>query len=503
MQINPRRIAKNTLVLYLRQGFGVIIGLYTIRMVLNILGVIDYGIYNVVGGIVTMFVFLTNSLSSASSRFFAFSLGINDNKLLNNYFYSSLGFLVLLIFFVILIGETIGLWFVDNVLVIPKDRIDDARFIYHISIASFVFTLIVSPFNALIRAHEDMHIYAMFSIIDTLLKLVIVFIIQIIGTDKLRLYGIFSFIAIVLYTIGCISVCVKKYKTRIHFYGGHFKEIFGFSAWNLFGSFVSVFKIQIVNTLLNQFFSPVVVAARSISLSINNAIYSFSINFNVSMDSPIIKAYAANENIEQLLFRSIKYSFFLVYIFILPLIIEMDYVLLVWLKSPPEYTAIFSRLVLIDILIDVLGNQLGSVANATGKIKLYQIFGNGIILLNVPISYIVLFMGNPPFFVVFVSICITFFSLVIRFLIVKMLIGFSLQKIFKECLVPITSVVMLSPVLPLFLHFNLREGILRLLLVVGISCFFVVTSIFVLGMTKDEKRMITAVIHRLLKKGLW
>jgi hypothetical protein len=218
------------------------------------------------------------------------------------------------------------------------------------------------------------------------------------------------------------------------------------------------------------------------------------------MAPPIIKAYAAKENIEKLLFHSVKYSFFLVYIFILPLIIEMDYVLLIWLKNPPEYTAMFSKLILVDVLVDVIGNQLGSVASATGRIRLYQFLGNGIILLNVPISYIVLLLGNPPFFVMFVSICITFFSLLLRLLIVRKLIGFSLKGFFKECLLPIIPVAVLSPILPLFLYFNLREGVLRFLLVVGISCFFAIMSIFSFGMKENERKTILTAICNLFKK---
>jgi O-antigen/teichoic acid export membrane protein len=268
----------------------------------------------------------------------------------------------------------------------------------------------------------------------------------------------------------------------------------------LFGSVVSIFKYQIINILLNQFFNPVVVAARSISLSINSAIYSFAINFNVSMHPPIIKAYAANKNIDTLLFRSVKYSFFLVYIFILPLIVEMDYILLIWLKNPPEYTSIFSRLILIDVLIDAIGNQLGSVASATGRIKLYQFLGNGIILLNVPISYIVLSFGNPPFFVMFVSICITFFSLVLRLLIIRWLVHFSLRRFFEECLLPIILVVILSPILPLILYYNLRENVLRFLFVVGVSCFFIIIFVFSFGMSKNERKTIVNIIYSLFKQ---
>jgi O-antigen/teichoic acid export membrane protein len=471
-----------------------------VRMVLSVLGVEDYGIYNVVGGIIPMLVFLTNSLSSASSRFFAYALGIKDYELLNKYFYSSLVFLLLLIILVILLGETIGLWFVNNVLVLPEGRIDDARFIYHISIASFVLTIIASLFNALINANEDMHIYAFFSIIDTVLKLAVVFIVQILDTEKLHFYGLFSFTVVVIHTIGCTSVCMTKYKMKIHFHTGCIKEIIGFSVWNLVGSVVSIFKLQIINILLNQFFNPIVVVARSISVSIHSTVYSFAINFNISLHSPIIKAYAAKENIEKLLFRSAKYSFFLVYVFCLPLMIEMDYVLLIWLKNPPEYTGVFSRLMLIDMLIDVIGNQLGSVASATGKIKLYQFLGNGVILLNVPLSYIVLRFGCPPFFVVFVSIGITFVSLVVRLLIVRKLIGFSLRVFFKECLLPIVPIVSLSLVLPLVIHFNLQENIWRFLLVVGTSCFLVAVFVFIFGMTRKERKAITVMILSFYKR---
>jgi O-antigen/teichoic acid export membrane protein len=404
---------------------------------------------------------------------------------------------------VFILAQTIGLWFVNNILSFPQGRMSDVIFVYRLSIFSLLFTIITSPFNALIMSHEDMHIYACLSIIEAVLKLGIVLILQLIATDKLRLYGLLTFAVVAINTVICITICMVKYKVKIYFYGKPIKEIIGFSAWNLFGPLASIFKSQIINILLNQFFNPVVVAARGISLSINSAVYSFAINFNVAMGPPLIKAYAAGKSTEILLFRSVKFSFFLVYIFILPLVMEMPFVLLIWLKNPPEYAVAFSRLILIDLLIDAIGNQFGSVAQATGRIRLYQSVGNAIVLLNVPASYIVLSLGYPPYSVMFVSIILTFISLFARLIIVGQLIDFSLQHFFLMVTLPIIIVLVLSPIIPLLLYNIMQESLLRFFFVFGTSSVIMILLIFTIGMSRAERQMILSSIYGFLGKKVF
>jgi O-antigen/teichoic acid export membrane protein len=505
MTTNTARIAKNTLALYFRQILIMLVSLYTVRVVLNTLGAEDYGIYNVAAGIVTMLSFLSNSMAAASQRYFSFELGRGNYEQLHLVFSLSLLIYALIAVLVLILAETAGLWFAANKLIIPPERKSAALWVYQFSVVSFLFTVMASPYMAAIIAHEDMNIYAYVSIIEAALRLGMVFLLRFIVLDKLQLYGILLCAVTVVVTILYRTICVKKYtECRFRFYWDTelFKEIAGYTGWNLFGASVGVFKFQMVNILLNQFFNPAVIAARGIAAQVNNAVSSFSHNFTTALRPQIIKSYAAGQKdaMLALVFRGSKGSFFLMYIFVLPFVLEMPMILFLWLKNPPEYTVLFTRLALIDVLIESMSSSIMAVAQATGKIKLYQSVVGGILLLNLPASWIALYLGAPAWSVMAVAIIITLAAFCIRLIIIKRLVDFSLIHFVKQVLVPVTAVSLLSMILPLASYLFFEYGFPRLLITICLTLLSASLCIYLAGLNTQERCIIRNKIIQIFKR---
>lgn len=409
MENNSRVLAKNTLLLYFRQILIMAVSLYTARVVLAVLGAEDFGIYNVVAGVVTMFGFLGGAMASSSQRYFSYDLGKKDLKHLEITFSVTFQIYLLIALVVFLFVETAGLWFLNTKLVIPSNRLIAANWIFQAAIISFLLTLITTPFMAIIIAHENMTVYAYVSIVEVALKLGIVVLLKYLPYDKLIVYGILlslvSFINTAIYRFYChkhYSEC----KVRFICDGKLFKEIIAYSGWNLFGNLAAIFKNQGINILLNFHFGAIVNAARGIAGQVNSAVMSFSNNFSTALRPQVIKTYAANqkEDTMRLVFRGCKFTFFLMYIFTLPLCLEMKSILSLWLKNPPEYAIVFTQLVLIDALIDSISYPLMTLAQATGKIRLYQAVVGGILLLNLPVSYVALRFDAPAYSVMLVAV---------------------------------------------------------------------------------------------------
>jgi len=507
MPSNTVRLAKNTLMLYFRQIIIMLVSLYTVRVVLETLGAEDYGIYHAVAGIVTMFGFLSNSMASASQRYFSFEIGRGGIDQLQKVFSLSIFIYILISILVIILAETVGLWFVDNKIAIPTERKGTALWVYHFSIISFLFTLFSSPYMAMIIAHEDMNIYAYVSIIEVMIRLGVVFILKFILLDKLQLYGILMCIATIIITIVYFVICTVKYSScRYKYYWDNklFKEIASYSAWNLFGASAGIFKNQITNILLIQFFNPIVVAAKTIATQVDNAVMSFSQNFNNALRPQLIKNYAGGEKESMLLlmFRGCKGTFLLMYLFALPLILEMHTVLGLWLKYPPEYTVLFTRLMLIDILITSISYPLMAVAQATGKIKLYQSVVGGILLLNVPVSLVFLLLGAPPYSVLIVAIILSFTACISRLLILKLLIDYSIVQFIMKVVIPVLLISAISSILPIILNYYLIQDIFRLIIVTIVSIIMVLICSYYIGINKEERLKLKKIIRcTLLLKG--
>lgn len=502
---NTKRIAKNTLMLYFRQILIMIVSLYTVRVVLNTLGAEDYGIYNVVAGVVTMFSFLSNSMATASQRYFSFALGQNDKNQLKKYFSMSFTIYCLIALIVLILAETVGLWFVTQKLIIPVERKTAAFWIYQASIFSMICTILTAPFMASIISHEDMNIYAYVSIVEVVLKLGIVFLLPLFTIDKLIFYGLLMAGIVFINTAIYRTICTKKYvECKFSFFWEKklFVELVSYTGWNMFGSAVGVFKTQIINIILNQFFNPIVNAARGIAAQVNGAVNSFSQNFSTAVRPQIIKNYASGENEKMisLMFRSCKATFLLMFIFTLPLTLEMPYVLKFWLKNVPEYAVLFTILSLYDALLESISYPIMTAAQATGKIKLYQSVVGSILLLNAPITYVVLKLGATPYSVFVVSICITIFAFIVRLLILKLLIDFSFWKFIAKVLLPLVITTIISFILPFFITTLLKESFMRLCMTTMLSVISVVLCGYFIALSKDEKIWIIEIVKGKLGK---
>lgn len=502
---NKKKIAKNTVMLYFRQILILLVSLYSVRVVLNTLGAMDYGIYNVVAGVVTMFTFLSTSMAAASQRFFSFSLGQNDIEGLKKIFCITLEIYLILIAIVVLFAETIGLWFVNNKLVIPAERMNAARWVYHFAIIAFIINLFSAPFMALIISHEDMSIYAYVSIIEALLKLAVVFLLGVFRIDKLILYGLLLCAVTSAVTLLYYLHCKIKYKEssfRFVWDKKLFSEIASFSGWCLFGSTAGIFKNQITNILLNIYFGPVVNAARSIALNVSNAVTSFASNFNMAVRPQIIKSYSAGDKKDTfaLVYQSTKLSYFLLWVFMCPLFLEMNYVLTLWLKNVPDMTVIFTRLILIEVLFDSISYPMQSLSQASGKMKLYQSIVGGVLLLNLPFSYFVLKLGGNAYAVQFVAIAIAVIALALRIAINRILTGLACLDFINKSILPCVFVSAFSCALPFFIYKTMAEGFVRLAFVVISSTVSLIVFALLLGLSKAEKNYAFNLISNKLRK---
>ena len=481
------------------------VSLYTSRVILNTLGVEDFGIYNVVGGVVTMFSFINSSMSSATQRFISFELGLKNFDRLRNIFSMSVNIHLLIALIIFVLAETIGLWFLNTHLVIPVDRIEAANWVYQFSILSFILTIMSVPYNAFIIAHERMNVYAFVGIIEVILKLVIVFSLTWFGIDKLKFYGILissvSAIIWLIYRIYCMKYFVET-KYRFFWDKTLFKTLMNYSGWNLFGNIAGVAMGQGVNILLNMFFNPVVNAARAIAYQVNGAVNGFVSNFQIAMNPQIVKSFAVKdfEYMHQLIFKGAKYSFFLLYIISLPLLLETEMILKLWLNNVPEYTVLFCRLVLINALIDSVSGPLMTAAQASGEIKKYQIVVGILLLMNLPLSYILLKIGMQPQTTIYISIVISFMALYFRLIILKPLAFISINKFLQQVVFQILIVALCSLIIPGIIKYYLEPGINRFVLVSITSIIFSILFIFLIGINRLERKVLYSKLAFLLNR---
>ena len=487
-----KRIARNTLMLYFRQILIMLVSLYTVRVVLDVLGAEDFGIYNVVAGIVTMFTFLSGAMATACQRYFSFELGRKDYEQLKKTFSVSLISYIVVAVVLLLFAESVGLWFVYNKLDIPSDRVHAARLIYHASVVSLFFTIITTPYMASIIAHEDMSVYAYLSIIEAFLKLLVPLLLPLFVFDKLVLYGYFLAGVVAISTFLYRTVSRRRYvECRSGWYWDKklFRELMSYTGWNMFGSSVQVFKFQAVNIVLNQFFNPVVVASRSIANQVNHAVKSFAQNFSTAVRPQIIKSYAAGKFVEMnlLVFRSCKATFYLMFVFTLPLCLEMPFVLSLWLKTLPQYVVIFTQLVLIDALIDSVSYPLKTIVQATGKIKLYQATVGGVLLLNLPFALIAMVLGFSPVSVFVIAVLLSFVVVGLRLFMLKRLVHFPISKFIFNVLVPLMLSASIGFVFSYPIRFLVIGGFIRAGIVVVISIVSFSVSFFYFALLREER----------------
>ncbi len=495
-QENNKRIAKNTIVLYVRMIFVLLVALYTSRVLLDVLGVEDYGVYNVVGGVVTMLGFFNGAMVSSTQRFFSFAIGQEDVEQLNRNYSTILliqGGLALL---VILLAETIGLWFVRTYLVIPPERMSAALWVYHFAVFSFVLSMLQVPFTALIITHERMNVYALISIGDVALKLLLVLVLPYLPFDKLISYAVLLFcVALITCSIYVLYCKVRLRYVRVikRFDRNLFRVLLSYMGWNLWGNSAAVIMGQGINILLNIFFGPAVNAARAIAYQVQGALNQLVANFQLALNPPIVKSYARGEidYMHRLIISGSKLSFFLLLLFAIPVGLEAPLLLSIWLKEVPLHTVLFTNLILIVGCIDSLSGTLMTAAQASGKIKKYQMFVGLLLILNLPVSYAVLKFGGSPESTMVVAVVISLIALLVRLRIISPLVQLSVSTYCREALVP----VMLTSIPSIALGFGVKkwlggDDLLHGLLVILLSFAISATFVYLVGLSHHERRIV-------------
>lgn len=491
-----KRIAKNSIFLSVRMLFVLGISLYTTRAVLQILGVVDFGVYNVVCGFVSLFTFINTSMSNGIQRFYNIELGKNGIEGANRVYCISVQIQLLLAIIVVILTETIGLWYLYNKMVIPEDRMFAAGWIFQLSMLTFFFSIMRSPYNAAITAHEKMDFYAIVSIIEAIMKLGIVFMIPHLKGDQLIWYGVLmAGITLLSFTATYFYCRINFAEIRLRYYSNKqlFRSMLSFSGWNLFGSFSGIMKEQGINLVINLFFGPVVNAARGVAAQVNNGIQGFVGNILTPVRPQVMQSYARGEinRTLNLTYSVSKFSSCFFLMMAIPASLEIDYVLRLWLgNNVPEHTNLFTILVLMTTLVNILNGATSTVVHATGVMKDYQLWGSIIGIASVPVAYIILqFNQMPELALVTVLVC-TIIGHIIGLFIVRKLVGMSIRIYIQKVLWPIFLVFVSSIITVLPVRFIFEEGIQRLICVVLLCVLSVILSTYLLVMDKTERIMV-------------
>lgn len=505
-QSNNKRIAKNTLLLYGRMLLMMVISLYTSRVILNALGVEDYGIYNVVGGVVAMFSILSNSLSAAISRFITFELGKGNIDKLKRVFCTSLNVQFILIAIITILLETVGLWFMNYKMVIPAERLVAANWVFQFSVITFAVNLWSVPYNASIVAHERMSAFAYISIIDAIAKLLIAFVVQYSALDRLIYYG-----ALIL-VVGLIQRFIYTWYCKRNFEECRYslifdrettKEMLGFAGWNFIGASSAVLRDQGGNMIINLFFGPSVNAARGIAMSVNGAVTGFVSNFMTALNPQITKTYAAREYdyMFKLIFQGARLSYYILLILVLPIIFTSQYLLELWLGTVPEHAVNFTCLVLLFTMSESLAAPLVTVMLATGKIRNYQLIVGGCQLLNIPISYIFLHIGYPSETIFMVAIAVSILCEMMRLIMLKRMINLSVSGFMKNVFLNVIVVTLVASIIPTILVHNINiDSFVSFLIVASISALSAVSSIYIFGCSKSDKEIVHKAILKVFQR---
>lgn len=504
LSANNKRIAKNSAFLYFRMFLIMAITFYTSRVILEALGIEDYGLYNVIGGIIAMFGLINSSMTTATQRFLTFETGKKDPIQIRKIFSVSLIIHILIAIIIAILGETIGLWFFWHKMNIPIDRINAAMWVYQMSILSAIVMIISVPYNAIIIAYEKMNVFAYISILDVTLRLLSVYILVLFDIDRLILYSILMLLTQLILRLIYNLYCKK------HFIETHgklcwdkilFKEMIIFAGWSIWGNCASLFCSQGLNILLNIFFSPAINAARAISVQVQNGIEQFSNNLQSAINPQIIKSYAINEltYMHSLIYASSKFSFFLLWVIIIPIIFNANTLLQIWLKEVPEYSSTFIHIILIITLIETLSKPLATAISATGKIKVFQTTIGCIMMLTLPVSYAVLKLGFAPEAVFKVLLSFSFIAYITRFYFARKYTQINIKRYYHY----VISKILLVTFISLIICYIISSTIINENIPIILSCVsYIVVSIIItyfIGLEKKEKQFIKEKINYKLK----
>lgn len=489
-------IAKNTTLLYARTVLIMIVSLYTSRVILQALGVEDYGVYTAIGGIIAFLSMVTGPIDSAISRFLTYELGRGDKDRLRRYFSTGLTTMIIFAVLSVIILETVGIWFLNNKMVIDESRVTAANWVLHLSIAAFVVNLISAPYRAAIIAHEKMALFAYMGILDAVLKLAVAFILLASPIDKLILYAALllavSILVRFIYTIICNRQFEECRKVTVGLDKELFKGLFSFAGWNVFGAMASFCRGQGVNILFNLFGGPVVNAAYGIANQVNGAVTSFVNNFTTALNPSIIKSYAASEKqyMMSLIYQGARFSYFLVLLFAMPLILEAEYVTQLWLGQTPDYSVVFIQLMLIYSLIESLSKTIMAGVHASGKIKTYQIVIGLFQVIILPVAYVLLWMGYSPIAVLLAMVVVDIIAVFARMLMAKHIFDLSIRAYLWEVIVKTLFVTIVGLIVPLVLRIYLDETLARFFIVVTVSILSTALSVLYVGCTNTEREAI-------------
>ena len=504
---NNKRIAKNTLLLYFRMLVTMAVGLYTSRVILQNLGVEDFGIYNVVGGFVAMFTILSGSLSAAISRFLTFEIGKNDRERLKRVFSSAVTIQLLLTIIVVLVAETVGLWFLNCKMSVPQDRLYAANWVFQMSVVAFGVNLISVPYNAAIVAHERMSAFAYISIIEAFGKLAVAWLIVISRFDRLIFYSIL---------MCCIALAIRLvygWYCRSHFEECSYrfvldkillKQMFGFAGWNFIGASSAVLRDHGVSVVLNLFFGPVVNAARGVAVQVQHAVGQFQSNFMIALNPQITKSYA-NENHEYmmtLIYQGARLSFYMLLFLSLPILLNAEFILSLWLKIVPEHAARFVQLILIFIMSESISSPLVTAMLATGNIRNYQIVVGGLQMLNLPVTYVLFKIGFAPEYAFITAIVISQFCFFARLFMLRKMIALKVGLYLTKVYLNIIVVSALSIAIPLLIKnsFFSNSNALNFVFISFFSVICTAIVILCVGCNHDERVLVKNKIVRLRKK---
>ena len=503
---NNKRLVKNTLLLYIRMLFTMAVGLYMSRLVLKILGVSDYGIYNIVGGVVVLISIINNSLSDGTQRFITFEIGKGENSLVSKCFSLSMTAHMLISIIIIIIGETIGLFYVINYLNIPAGR-EFATFVtYQLSLLTIVSTILRTPYQASVIAYENMSFYAYISIFDTISKLLLVLILQYVSYDKLIGYGMLVLIVSIVVTLIYKYYCQSHYKTCNYIPTmdkAYFKKMMTFFGWNFVGTISTAGSTQVGNMIINYFCGTIVNAAYGVANQVNSALNGFATSFQTAFTPQIVKFYSQNEMERMFLLmrRASLLSFYLLFVLSVPFLFEINYVLGVWLEDVPPYSGIFVILLICYNLIDSLQSPLWKAITATGNIKIYEIWLNLLLILNIPISFLLLKKGAEPYAVLLTSVILNFVSAIIRTIHVKYQIGFKIVPYLKYVILRAIIVLICSLCFTyVFLSFFTITYIYQFVMYYLLVCSMTIIIIFLFGLNLSDRRIIINYITNVIKR---
>lgn len=508
MSVNTnKRIAKNTLMLYFRMLLSMIVTLYTSRVVLNTLGIEDFGIYNVVAGVIIMFGFLNSAMAASTLRFLTYENDNEDIDKLRNVFNVSITIHAIIAFLVFILAETIGLWFLNTYINVPIERINAVNGVYQFSVFTFIFNVLSAPYNASIIANEKMGMFAFIGIFETLLKLIVVYLLFVFSYDKLILYAFLLFLVAVILRLVEGFYCSKTFKeckkTKLTWDKDLLVEMGNFAGWNLFGVAAGVGYNQGVNILLNVFFGVTINAARGIAFQVQGAVSNLVTNFQMASAPAITKAFSKREydNTFNLVFSTSKFSFYLLLFFSIPILIQTKTILIWWLKIIPNYTVIFTQLIMIDILINSLSGALHVLVQATGNIKKYQLIVSGLLLLNLPTSYLALKLGFSPEITILISIIYSIIALFLRLIILKKNISFPMKNYLLNVIVKVILVGMMAVLIPFIINLYIPNSIYSFIFIGIVSALSILFSVYIFGLNHSERNFLLVKTQQFIKRS--